>query len=193
MKSIFVFCIGRISFELMRAVARSFNLDLSYFDTLLDDRSLGGCGTISTLRLNFYPLNENQIPASIGIDDGQPLSCEAHCDGAIFTLLYQHEVGGLQVKIEDGTWIDVPVVPYGLVVNTGKCLERWTNGCLKAISHRVKLLNEERLSIPFFLEPCYSTLITPLSTIDTEPKYEPIQYGEYITQSNKRFKEYQRD
>ena len=177
----------------MRAVARSFDLDYSYFDTLFDDRSLGGCGTVSTLRLNYYPANDNQIPASIGADDGQPLSCEAHCDGSIFTLLYQHQVGGLQVKMEDGTWIDVPVVPYGLVVNTGNCLERWTNGSLKAISHRVKLLKEERLSIPFFLEPCYSTLIAPLTTTDDQPKYPPIIYGEYIKESMKRFKEYQRD
>jgi isopenicillin N synthase-like dioxygenase len=177
----------------MRAVARSFDLDSSYFDTLFDDRSLGGCGTVATLRLNFYPQNENQTPVSIGVDDGQPLSCEAHCDGSVLTILYQHEVGGLQVKMEDGTWFDVPVVPYGLVVNTGKCLERWTNGCFKAISHRVKLLKEERLSVPFFLEPCYSTLIIPLPTAGGQPKYEPIKYGEYIIESNKQFKEYQRD
>jgi len=177
----------------MRAVARSFDLDDSYFDTLFDDRSLGGCGTVSTLRLNYYPRNDNQIPVSVGIDDGQPLSCEAHCDGSVFTLLYQHEVGGLQVKMEDGTWFDVPVVPYGLVVNTGLCLERWTNGCLKAVSHRVKLLKEERISVPFFLEPCNSTLIEQLPTVGGEPKYEPIKYGEYIKQSMKRFKEYQRD
>ena len=177
----------------MRAIARSFGLDKSYFDTLLDDRSVGGCGTVSTLRLNFYPKNENEIAASIGVDDGQPLSCEAHCDGSIITLLYQDEVGGLQVKMEDGTWIDVPVVPYGLVVNTGKCLERWTNGCLKAVSHRVKLLKEERLSVPFFLEACRSTLIIPLVRTGDEAKYEPITYGEYITQSIKQFKEYQRD
>lgn len=177
----------------MQAVARSFNLDESYFDTLLDDRALGGAGTISTLRLNFYPQNDNQIPAAIGNDDGQPLSCEAHCDGSVLTILYQHKVGGLQVKMEDGTWLDVPVVPYGLVINTGKCLERWTNGCFKAISHRVKLLNEERLSVPFFFEPCHSTLITPILTINDQPIYQPITYGEYITESNKQFKEYQRD
>jgi isopenicillin N synthase-like dioxygenase len=177
----------------MRAVARSFNLDASYFDTLLDDRPLGGAGTVSTLRFNFYPLRENLVPVSVGADNGQPLSCEEHCDGCVLTLLYQHEVAGLQVKMEDGTWLDVPAVPYGLVVNTGKCLERWTNGILKAINHRVKLLKEERFSVPFFLEPSYLTLITPLPTADDHPKYLPITYGEYITESNKQFKEYQRD
>lgn len=118
------FFTGRISLVLMHAIACSFDLDESYFDALLDDRPLGGAGTVSTLRLNYYPSNDNQIPAPVGVNDGQPLSCEAHCDGSILTLLYQHEVGGLQVKMKDGTWIDVPVVPYGLVINTSKCLER---------------------------------------------------------------------
>lgn len=68
----------------------------------------------------------------------------------ILTLLYQCEVRGLQVKMKDGTWLDVPLVSYDFVMNTGRCLERWTNGCLKAINHRVKLLREERLSVPFF-------------------------------------------
>ena len=181
-------CVGRVSIQLMRAIARSFDLDEFYFDSLLDDRSLGGCGTVSTFRLNYYPHNENQTPVSIGVDDGQLLSCEAHCDGSILTLLYQHEVGGLQVKMDDGTWIDVPVLPSSLVVNTGKCLERWTNGLFKA-----KLLKEDRLSIPFFVEPSYSTLIQPLPTITNEPIYEPIIYGEYIKESMQQFKEYQRD
>jgi isopenicillin N synthase-like dioxygenase len=97
------------------------------------------------------------------------------------------------VKIQDGTWVDVPVIPYGLVINTGRCLQRWTNGCLKAVNHRVKLLKEERLSIPFFFEPCHSTPIVSLPTINEKPKYEPINYGQYIIESNKQFKEYQRD
>ena len=177
----------------MRAVARAFDLDATYFDPLLDDRSLGGAGTVSTLRLNFYPKRNDAVPVSLGADDGHPLSCEEHCDGSILTLLYQHEIGGLQVKTPDGAWTDVPVVPYGLVVNTGKCLERWTNGCFRAVSHRVKLLTEERISVPFFVEACHSTLIAPIVTGNTETsKYEPITYAQYITASNKQFKEYQR-
>jgi len=183
----------RISVELLRALARTFDLDASYFDQFLDDRSSGGAGTVSTFRLNFYPQRDDPTPVARGANDNAPLSCEEHCDGCLLTLLYQHDVGGLQIQLVNGTWADVPVVPYALVVNTGKCLERWTNGCLKAINHRVKLLKEERLSIPFFLEPSFSTPIIPLPTANGPPKYEPISYGEYITESNKRFKEYQRN
>ncbi|UJR10977.1 hypothetical protein I4U23_015162 [Adineta vaga] len=182
----------RIAIELLRAIARGFNLDVSYFDKYLDDRSTGGAGTVSTFRLNFYPHLDNPTPAARGADDDEPLSCEEHFDGCLLTLLYQHEVGGLQIQLANGTWLDVPVVPCALVVNTGKCLEQWTNGCLKAVKHRVKLLKEERLSIPFFLEPSFSSLIVPLSTACDTPKYEPISYGQFIAESNKKFKEYQR-
>jgi isopenicillin N synthase-like dioxygenase len=197
--SIYVFAfacacrIGNIGLELMRAVARAFALEPHYFDQLMDDRSLAGAGTLSTFRLNFYPTRDDPCPVSISDDDQQALSCEEHCDGSVFTILYQHEIGGLQVKMSDGHWLDVPVVPYSLVVNVGKCLERWTNGRLTAVRHRVKLLDDERISIPFFVEPSYSTLIVPLTAAGDKMQYEPITYGRYITESNKQFKEYQRD
>ena len=177
----------------MRAIALAFGMEQSYFSKLLDDQSLGDAGTLSTLRFNFYPVLGNSTPVSVGADDDKPLSCEEHYDKGILTILYQYQVSGLQIKIEDETWIDVPVLPYSFVVNTGKCLERWTNGCLKAAFHRVKFLKEERLSIPFFLEGCYSTPIVPLATVDEQSKYEPIDYGQYILQANKQVKEYQRD
>ena len=87
-------CSGRVALELMRAVARGFDLDAAYFDPLLDDRSFGGAGTVSTLRLKFYPNRDNAVPVSLGTDDGEPLSCDEHCDSSILTLLYQHEIGG---------------------------------------------------------------------------------------------------
>ncbi len=77
-------------------------------------------------------------------------------------------------------------------MNTGECLEQWTNGCSKAMKHRVKLLKEEHLSIPFFLESSNSNMIVPLPTAGGTPKYEPITYRQFITESNKKFKEYQR-
>lgn len=177
----------------MRCLSRSLELDQFYFDQLLDDRSEGGCGTVSTLRFNYYPFNQNQKAVSIDVDDGQELSCESHCDGSILTILYQHQVGGLQVQMKDKTWIDVPVLPHAFLINTGKCLQRWTNDHFKAINHRVKLLNQQRISIPFFLEPSFSTIIQPIITNNQQPLYQPITYGEYITQNNKSFKEYQRD
>ena len=50
---------------------------------------------------------------------------EEHSDGGVLTILYQHEMDALQIKLQDGTWIDVPVMLYDIVANTHKCLQRW--------------------------------------------------------------------
>ena len=47
-----------------------------------------------------------------------------HVDFSTLTLLYQDDgPGGLQVRRRDGTWVDVPHVPGGYVVNVGDVLE----------------------------------------------------------------------
>jgi isopenicillin N synthase-like dioxygenase len=186
----------RVSILIMRAIALAFYLDEHYFDKLIDDTMNGGAGTLSALRFNFYPKRDDSIPTLIG-DDEQPLSCETHCDNVIITILYQHQVGGLQVQLDNPKqWLNVDVVPYAFVVNTGRCLERFTNGILKAINHRVTLLKEERLSIPFFLGACHTTPIVALTTSlskQNPQKYEPINYGPYIMKAIQQFKEYRRN
>ncbi|CAF2966634.1 unnamed protein product [Rotaria sp. Silwood2] len=185
-----------LSVIIMRGIALAFDLNESYFDKLIDDTANGGAGTLSALRLNFYPKRDDSMPPLIG-EDGQILSCETHCDNVILTILYQHQVGGLQVQLDNPKrWINVDVVPYAFVVNAGRCLERLTNGLLKAINHRVTLLKQERLSIPFFLSACYTTPIVALPTSISKEnplKYEPINYGPYILKAIQQFKEYRRD
>ena len=39
------------------------------------------------------------------------------------TLLFQKDVGGLQVEVEAGTWVDVPPRPACLVVYVGDAME----------------------------------------------------------------------
>ncbi len=64
----------------------------------------------------------------------------------------------------------------------------------QAANHRVKHVNVERVSVPFFTELGYDSLIESFTPGQPEEpiKYDPIIYGEYITMSNKNFKEYQR-
>lgn len=185
-----------LSTSIMRGIALAFDLDENYFENLVDDTINGGAGTLSVLRLNFYPERDDSMPKLIG-EDGQALSCETHCDNVILTILYQHQVGGLQAQLRDpNRWVNVDVIPYSFVVNTGRCLERLTNGLLKAINHRVVLLKQERLSIPFFLSACYTTPIVAVPTSISEenpPQYEPVNYGHYILKAIQQFKEYKRD
>jgi isopenicillin N synthase-like dioxygenase len=56
-------------------------------------------------------------------------------------------------------------------------------------------MNVERVSVPYFTEPRYECLIqsyTPNQPENMKKKYADIKYGEYIAESNKQFKEYQR-
>lgn len=80
-----------------------------------------------------------------------------------------------------------------LVVNIGGGTQRWTNDALVATTHRVRLVDAKRISIPFFVEAAYDSLVDCLpSTVSTGTpcKYEPIKYGPYIHSTFKMFKEY---
>ena len=124
--------------------------------------------------------------------DGTKLSCEIHTDGAVLTILYQPAVGGLQVETPSGEWIEIPPTPYEFVVNTGLCMQRISNDRFRAANHRVRKIDQERLSVPFFVELGIQTAFESFPSADQELMYPPTTYGDYIMDSNKRFVEYQR-
>ena len=176
--------------NLARAVLSGFALAAGKEETFFNDKvKTEDC--LSTLRLNYYPFLDN-IEAVEVSKDGTRLGCETHRDGSLITILYQ-PIKGLQIENGDG-WIDVQPSNANFVVNTGLCMNRWTNGVYQAANHRVKHVNVERISVPYFAEPRFDCVInsfTPQKP-DEQSKYEPIKYGDYITESNKSFKEYQR-
>nr|CAB3456270.1 unnamed protein product [Digitaria exilis] len=48
--------------------------------------------------------------------DNAELSLGAHPDGQMTTVIVQHEVGGLEVKVDGGRWLAVPPEPGTLIV-----------------------------------------------------------------------------
>lgn len=142
-------------------------------------------------------------------------ACGAHSDYGMWTLLLvDGTTPGLQI-CDKGKWVDVPPRPalpaprcaettIPLVVNLGDMLERWTNGLYRSTLHRVltvvnttnddtengnKALARQRLSIPFFYEPAYDTVVSCLPTCcndtDNPPRYPPITSGEHLLQKYK--------
>eukprot|EP01062_Namystynia_karyoxenos_P056145 TRINITY_DN47103_c0_g1_i1.p1 TRINITY_DN47103_c0_g1~~TRINITY_DN47103_c0_g1_i1.p1 ORF type:complete len:890 (+),score=269.38 TRINITY_DN47103_c0_g1_i1:73-2670(+) len=165
-----------------------------------------GRPTLSTLRFNLYPastIEEALETYKLRADENasQPLACDTHTDGAVLTFLYQAEVGGLQVEALDEAgrrrWLDVPVTPNALVVNTGIGMQRLVNGLWNATNHRVLWTGQERLSVPFFFEPHFDAPLTPLpnavkASAGGAARYPPVQYGAYLVENNKRHREYAR-
>jgi len=148
--------------------------------------------TFSTLRFNFYP--KQAKPVEISSQDGVALGCETHVDSGILTILYQDKKGGLQVQNRNTLeWYDVPHDPNSLVINSGLALQFLTNDYFKATNHRVLINKEERISIPFFFEPSYDFDLNPnYLGITDAPKHKVNNYEFFLTQSLKKFVEYDR-
>ena len=141
------------------------------------------------LRLIAYPpVRRDAIPRQ-GIGE--------HTDFGCLTILAQDEVGGLEVRRADGSWIPAPPRKDCLIVNLGDMLETWTAHYFMATPHRVRSPRGEttRFSIPFFLEPGLDTEVEPLPA-SLLPGFErrtfrdlpsrPIIYGQHMLQAFRR-------
>ncbi|KAJ4826393.1 hypothetical protein Tsubulata_025173, partial [Turnera subulata] len=74
-----------------------------------------------------------------------------HTDMSCVTIVYQDDVGGLQVKSKDGKWMDISPREDVLVVNIGDMLQAWSNDRFRSSEHRVVLKKPiNRFSIAFF-------------------------------------------
>jgi isopenicillin N synthase-like dioxygenase len=172
------------------AIVRSLARGLGLAD---DTLSLSFRGGISTLRLAHYhaqptgcSLLQHKQPHIMHDGRQRAVMLGAHADFGFVTLLAQDGVGGLQTRMPNGEWVDVPPAEDTLVANFGKLLERWTGGQIRATRHRVLSPGSDRFSIPFFYEPRVDAIIGPLRLPSIE-SFEPFVYGEYVWAMSKRF------
>lgn len=74
-----------------------------------------------------------------------------HTDMSCITIVYQDEIGGLQVRSRDGKWMNIIPCEGTLVVNIGDMLQAWSNERLRSSEHRVVLRKPmNRFSLAFF-------------------------------------------
>lgn len=114
-----------------------------------------------------------------------------HTDYGLLTLLYQDEVGGLEVRSNE-QWIDAPPIPESFVCNIGDMLDRMTGGLYRSTLHRVRLnrSGRDRLSLPLFFDPHWNSQIEPIRTPvsdDSDTRWDRASvhaysgtYGEYL-------------
>ena len=86
-----------------------------------------------------------------------------HTDYGLLTMLWQDDVGGLQVRADSG-WIAAPPIPGTFVCNVGDMLDRMTGGRYRSVPHRVAInaSGRDRLSIPLFFDPDFEALVQPV-------------------------------
>lgn len=160
--------VGACGEALLSVVAKSLGIDEDFFSSLYSK-------PLQRTNVIHYPPS-TQDPEVFGVGE--------HTDYGAITLLWQDQVGGLQVRDRTtNEWIAAPPVPGSLVVNVGDLLERWSNGRLASTMHRV--INEsgaERYSIATFFDPSYDAVADPvdLGITREEAQYPPIICGDYI-------------
>ncbi|KAJ1388337.1 Oxoglutarate/iron-dependent dioxygenase [Sesbania bispinosa] len=122
------------------------------------------------LRLNRYP----PCTVASGIHGLMP-----HTDSDFLTILYQDQVGGLQL-VKERKWIAVKPNPDALIINIGDLFQAWSNGVYKSVEHRVVTNPKlERFSIAYFLCPSNDTVI---ESCTKPPLYRKFSFQQYRQQ-----------
>ena len=129
------------------------------------------------LRFLHYP------PAG-PLDDGSaPVFSTPHTDYGAITLLATDGVPGLEVLL-DSRWVPVVAPPGAVIVQLGDMLARWTNDRYRSTPHRVVgSSGVDRFSIPFFVNPDPSTVVSTIGsciTAERPERYEPVTAGEFL-------------
>jgi len=156
---------------IMRCIAIGLGIEADYFDKI---------SYANAVRLLHYPkqcVKETSTRAGV------------HTDYGSITLLFQDDVGGLQVMDKRGAFIDVLPIPDTIIVNVADMLQRWSNDRLQSALHRVAMPEQpkggeyaERFSIVYFCTPDLDLTIECLPACygDTGPKYAPVKSGDYL-------------
>jgi isopenicillin N synthase-like dioxygenase len=160
----------RLGLDLHRAIATDLGLPPTFFADKFDR-------PMATLRLLHYP------PRDAG---QQGPGAGEHTDYGSLTILLTDNVGGLEVRRRDGTWIDAPPIPGTFICNIGDCLMRWSNDTYVSTAHRVSSPpGRDRYSIAFFFDPNPDALIACLPGCEASArpaKYAPILAADYLRQ-----------
>ncbi|RBQ92081.1 hypothetical protein VDGD_20421 [Verticillium dahliae] len=173
----------RACLALARVLVRCFALSLALPEAYFDAKF---AFPDAALALNYYPSLPSAAAAaaqgpSASADEGDgpaEVSIGSHTDFQLFTMLWQDDVGGLQVLNREGQWIRASPVPGTFVVNIADYLQRITNDLYVSTVHRaVNRSGRERISMPFFFgfglhESC--AVIKSCLKDGEEPRYEDI-------------------
>lgn len=129
-------------------------------------------------RLNHYP----PCPPLQGLNRSLTGFGE-HTDPQIISILRSNDSSGLQISLEDGSWVSVPPDQASFFINVGDCLQVLTNGRFRSVRHRVAANGiKPRVSMIYFFGPPPAQRIAPLPQLMGEgkqSKYKEFTWGDY--------------
>lgn len=138
----------------------------------------------AVLALNYYPtLNQS---SKSPVSECDQVSIGSHTDFQLLTILFQDQVGGLQILNPSGEWINAIPIPDTLVINIGDLMQRITNDRYLSTVHRARNFSgKERVSMPFFfgfgLSEKAEVLDCCVDEKEGKPKkYEPVDCDEWV-------------
>lgn len=150
----------------LRIIAEGIGCYETYFDKMTTD------GTTLTRAIHY--------PAMAAAPGDQHVWADEHADINLITALPRATARGLQVRLEDQTWVDATPPEGAMIVNTGIMLEHITNGMVPSGWHRVVAdpdQHGDRYSVVQFCHPTPWTILDPVSSCvsPTQPqRFAPI-------------------
>lgn len=157
----------------LRGIALALGKPEKFFDNHF--RKYDTLSSIALIRYRYL----GRYPTVHIAEDSAKLSFDWHEDVSLITVLYQN----LQV-LTNLSYQNILANEKSFLINCGSFMDYITKGHFFAPRHRVKWINEERQSIPFFANLGQFTRIVPF-----EPHHEekdepvgktPMSYGEYL-------------
>jgi len=157
--------VERLSHVLMRGFALALGLRPDFFEPIFHE-------PMSRLKLNHYP-------PQLSPESDNDIGVVPHSDSGGFTILWQDDLGGLEIQGKSGEWVGAPPIPDTFVINLGNIMQIWTNGYFSSTPHRViNRGGKDRYSIPLFCNPNRNAVIEPL--IGTrDPDFKSFKFGDY--------------
>lgn len=162
---------------LLRIFAGALELQPDFFVEFFDKHT-------SVMRIINYP-----DQSGMKIDAAAQTRSGAHTDyGALTILLAEKALGGLQVKLRHGDWVDVDPKPDAFIVNIGDLMAMWTNDHWVSNLHRVSNpppnpgQSTRRLSVAYFAHANYDAMIRCIPTCMSDTvsaKHPPVLAGEH--------------
>jgi len=168
--------LSKLSQRLLRCLALALGLEEDYFIQRHKFMCTSTNNNPTTFRTLFYP--------SLSADEIQQPGvqrCGEHSDYGTITLLFQDDMGGLEV-LSDGQWIPATPIPGTVLVNLGDLMQFWTADRYKATVHRVRVPEDEtrrrcsRQSLAFFVHPDNEVMVTPLDGSDKYPTVSALDH-----------------